>query len=780
MAENSKKTAKKKNVWVEILIVLISILLAFGFSFTGAGQVLQKKISDSFMSLRPKPDGWDKILFVDIDDASIDNYGRFPWPRQKIGWGVDVLNVFGAESIVFDIEFTEPSDLILNDQDLYEITNFYMDASLNDLWDYLVISPDTEFTYSMAAGNVFLACRGTDLSEKETTSLGSDEFKMIDFFGPRMFMTLTEENAYLTNKLPTDQYLEYAASPLFQAASGMGFTTANYDENDGVLRRIFPFRGISDGYIMPHLAVSAMLDYYGIDINDVEIKPGKSVTLPMTNGDHIVIPLTKKSEMIISWAGKWEDTDVFDHLSFADLLDYYMLDIAFNDPSQLEGLTVDQLVMYQEMYMDYYQILSEKIAGKIVIIGGTATALGDIGPIPIQPLVPMVYTYANVMNTIYQQDFLRESPILLDLFIVMILGGILVLLGVQMNSAAKETLFSLVVILGLLVIDYLFISFFNIVLDYGMTTVGIVLASVSLIAFKFIVYDKEKNFIKGAFQSYLSPEVVDQVLDDPDLLKLGGKRMEITAYFSDVQGFTSISESMSPEQIVHLLNEYLTAMTEIILKHGGTVDKYEGDAIVAFFGAPIPHEDHARRACLAAAEMQEKLNVLRKKWVEEGYPEIWARMGMNSGPAIIGNMGSNQRMDYTMMGDTVNLAARLEGANKPYGTYTMISGATHEKLGGGFLTRKLDLLRVVGKSEPIEVFELIGLTSMVSDEKKRQVTRYNEGLYAYENRQWEKAMEIFRSNPGDAPSETYAKRCEQFIQSPPSSNWDGVFVLKNK
>ena len=282
---------------------------------------------------------------------------------------------------------------------------------------------------------------------------------------------------------------------------------------------------------------------------------------------------------------------------------------------------------------------------------------------------------------------------------------------------------------------------------------------------------------------YLSPEVVQQVIANPSLLKLGGERREITAYFSDVAGFTTISEKLTPEEVVSLLNKYLTAMTDIILENGGTVDKYEGDAIVAFFGAPIPYADHAIRCCNAAVDMQNALNSLRQKWMDEGYPAINVRMGINTGPAIIGNMGSQQRMDYTMMGDTVNSASRFEGANKAYGTYTMISDSTYGYVKERFVTRKLDLLRVVGKTLPVTVYELVGRVGEVKDEKLEVIKKYHEALGLYNSRQWEKAgnlvKELVRAY-GDVPSQTYYERCVKFRKSPPPEDWDGVWVLKSK
>jgi adenylate cyclase len=282
---------------------------------------------------------------------------------------------------------------------------------------------------------------------------------------------------------------------------------------------------------------------------------------------------------------------------------------------------------------------------------------------------------------------------------------------------------------------------------------------------------------------YLSPDVVKEVIANPGQLKLGGERREITDFFSDVANFTTISESLTPEGIVALLNKYLTAMTDIILANGGTVDKYEGDAIIAFYGAPVPHPDHAYRCCNAAIEMQLALDKLREEWLKEGYPEVRVRMGVNTGPAIIGNMGSQQRMDYTMMGDTVNTASRFEGANKVYGTYIMFSENTYEQVKDKFVVRKLDLIRVKGKTQPSMVYELVSRIGEISREKQMVLDMYNEALREYGNKNWNKGMELFKKivkDSDDPVSKVYYDRCQRFKKNPPPDDWDGVYVLTSK
>jgi adenylate cyclase len=278
--------------------------------------------------------------------------------------------------------------------------------------------------------------------------------------------------------------------------------------------------------------------------------------------------------------------------------------------------------------------------------------------------------------------------------------------------------------------------------------------------------------------------VVKQLIDSPEHLELGGEEREITAFFSDLQGFTSISESLTPAEIVELLNEFLTEMTNIILKHEGTVDKFEGDAIIAFFGAPNMLEDHAVRSCRASIDMQKRLSELRKRWKDTGKSELRMRIGLCTGLAVVGNMGSKNRMDYTMMGDTVNTASRLEGINKLYGTYTLISETTCKAADNALAVREIDSIRVVGKTAPVTIYQLLGYADDVDEPMQTVVDQYEKGLQAYRSRNWEKAVAYFNKalefGPGDGPSQTMLERCRYFITDPPDEGWDRAYNIKTK
>jgi adenylate cyclase len=308
---------------------------------------------------------------------------------------------------------------------------------------------------------------------------------------------------------------------------------------------------------------------------------------------------------------------------------------------------------------------------------------------------------------------------------------------------------------------------------------------ISVVTYNYLTERKQKSMIRGIFSRYVPGSVVNELLKNPDQIKLGGEERIMSVIFSDIAGFTTISEKLTPTQLVELLNEYLTAMTDIVLRYNGIIDKYEGDAIMAEFGAPLQDDNHAINACYTAIEMQKTLTVLREKLLAEGRPEIRARVGINSGQMVIGNMGSSTIFDYTVMGDNVNLSSRLEGANKEYGTYIMCSEATKNMVDNEVITRELDILRVKGKTEGVKVFEILARRSDgIGKIKQKVIDIYLEGLKAYKEKRWEDGIRLFGEaielDSEESPSKIYLERCRQFKENPPPEDWDGIFTMRTK
>ncbi len=307
---------------------------------------------------------------------------------------------------------------------------------------------------------------------------------------------------------------------------------------------------------------------------------------------------------------------------------------------------------------------------------------------------------------------------------------------------------------------------------------GLLFTAALSITANFVMEGRQKRFVKNAFKHYLSPAVIDQLIANPDNLKLGGERRVISIFFSDLQQFTTISEKLDPETLTAFLNDYLSAMTDIILEEGGTVDKYEGDAIIAFWNAPLAVEGHAPRAMRAALCCQAKLAEMRPAFKARVGKDVFMRIGINTGQAVVGNLGSNKRFDYTMIGDAVNLAARLEGANKQFGTFTMISQFTHELLGDEFRSRELARLTVVGRKEPIMVYE--PMFKAKDDVRKQALDTFACGLEHFYNGRFKQAEKKFiLIEDRDPAAAAYCAECRRFTDDSPAK-WGGVWVMSRK
>ena len=424
--------------------------------------------------------------------------------------------------------------------------------------------------------------------------------------------------------------------------------------------------------------------------------------------------------------------------------------------------------------------LQDLIAGKIVLVGDTSEVSHDIFTSPIgevygiEFLADTIYTLMNNAPIRPAGDF-TEILVFAVLFIAFVL--------VTMIPKYENALFFLIIALYVAFGFYMYV-YHGIAFSMSYSLIACFLTTGIINLYLFMMERKQKGFIKGAFSQYLSPTVIDQIVENPDMLQLGGEKREMTPFFSDIQGFSTISEGLTPEELVQLLNEYLTAMCDIVSSYHGTIDKFEGDAIIAFWGAPLELPDHATVACHAAIDMQKRNEEMRKTLREQNRPMLYTRIGMSSGPVVVGNMGSADRMDYTMMGDVVNLAARLEGVNKFYQTFTMIPQSTYELAKDDIDTRQLDVIRVVGKKEPISVYEVLERKNQTSSEKSGVVEKYLKALKLYEERNFADASKEFEKvlaiDPDDGPSQTYVKRCGVFLETPPEKDWDGVYTFTEK
>ena len=522
--------------------------------------------------------------------------------------------------------------------------------------------------------------------------------------------------------------------------------SANQDQDsDAIYRRARLFNTF-DGRILPSEALAAYLA--GIpDQRELSIRPGS-----LTVNDR-AIPIDSNGKAILRYRGP---TRTHPNYSMAAILQ--------SELRIKEGgaSTIDPA----------------ELRDKYVFLGFSAPGLFDLKPTPMPGAYYGVEINATMLDNLLSGDFMRDAPLWAGIILLLALcvgAGIAVSSVSRVGWSVPVYVFFLALAPGLGVAAYAAGYWLQVVvLELG--------AVVSLVGGSLVNYateGRQRRFIKGAFKQYLSPAVIEQIIAHPERLKLGGERRELSIFFSDLQGFTTLSEALTPEDLTTLLNEYLSAMTDIIQEEGGTIDKYEGDAIIAFWNAPLELADHAARAVRAALRCQAKLTEMRPGFRARVNKDLFMRIGMNSGPAVVGNMGSRTRFDYTMLGDAVNLAARLEGINKQFHTYTMASGATVDRMAGAFPARELSRVAVVGRREPVTVYEPMMPEEFAARAKSLAV--FGEGLARYYAGSFAEARRIFSSIAAEDPAAgAYAEKCAELAAAAPPEGWNGVWVMTSK
>ena len=448
--------------------------------------------------------------------------------------------------------------------------------------------------------------------------------------------------------------------------------------------------------------------------------------------------------------------------------------------------SIDTLSYYQ-ILDDEHPVPAERIRDRIVLVGRELQAspapLGqtDLFPTPFFESTG-IYTsgveiHATIIHNLLTGQWVREISATVKL--IACFGYFLLF---SLIFTAVSPLRGLIVLgvsgLGLTALCYWLFCVFDFWAPPVMFLFGTASIYTGNVVLQYLAEAHQKRWLRGAFNRYVSPEVVESLINDPSSLELGGQEVQATVFFSDLANFTSFSERLSPKDLVSLLNEYFTPMTNIIQEHRGALDKFIGDAIMAFWGAPVLLENHAQYACEAALKMKEAIVSLREGWRQRQLPLLAARMGIHSGPVVVGNVGSRERFNYTVLGDTVNLASRLEGANKFYGTTILISEDTLQLAGPAFLARELDSIRVKGRQAPVKIYELIGKGG---EKELPFLDTFAEGLAEYKNRLWDRAELHFGAIASqDPPSRTYLERCRLYKTNPPPENWDGVFTQESK
>jgi len=513
---------------------------------------------------------------------------------------------------------------------------------------------------------------------------------------------------------------------------------------DGIYRRL-KVLGIFDGKALPSLGLGAYLA--ANPGARVSIEPGK-LTVNEKN-----IPIDKQGYAILRYRGP---TGTHKNYSAASVL---KSEIQFR--TGIEPSNQDR----------------NDFKDKYVLFGFSAPGLYDLRSVPVSGVYPGVEIHASMLDNLLSNDFMRKPSIWITITLVFVLALACAILTSFFNRPLGSVPIGLVFIsMPVMISLSAYVKGFW--LPFAVQETSVISTIVLALVVNYATEGRQKRFIKNAFRQYLSPAVIDQLIQQPERLKLGGDRRVISIFFSDLQGFTSISEGLSPEKLTTLLNDYLTAMTDIIHEEGGTVDKYEGDAIIAFWNAPLETADHANRLVRASLRCQAKLAEMRSAFRESIGKDMFMRIGANTGPAVVGNMGSRTRFDYTMLGDAVNLAARLEGVNKVFGTYTMISKFTRDMISDEFSVRELGRVAVVGRKEPVTVFEPLFPDEFES--RKEIIKYFHRALDLFYQGRLAQAIEIFSDIQDlDPAAAAYNRKCRELMDST-QKNRQGVWVMTTK
>ncbi|MBT4762203.1 MAG: adenylate/guanylate cyclase domain-containing protein [Bdellovibrionaceae bacterium] len=594
---------------------------------------------------------------------------------------------------------------------------------------------------------------------------------------------ITHPSIYLKNPVPFVARWAMNIDQLSKNTKHTGFFNADLD-SDGTIRRSQLVIRSGNAY-MPSIALKAYLlaNNYNAEIQfDIDEKQsGEAKKIAKFNivdnetGDEVFsVPVDKKGRLLINYAGPEK---MFPHVSMAEMLNPHEdMFVSFRKKNKDDGTWSSP----ERVKVNKKEFLKDKI----FILGATAIGIYDLRVTPFDENFPGAETHVNVIDNLVRRDFLRTHP---DedawMWLILVVFGIILSFVISRLGAITSFIVSGGTLTAVLYIDKTFFFERGVVTTIVFPLVLVSVIYVVLTFYKYFTEERKKKELKGTFAKYVSPAIVEEVLKAPGNLELGGRKQRMTVFFSDIRGFTTISEALTPEALTELLNRYLTPMTDIVFDNKGTLDKYMGDAVMAFFGAPIFYEEHAKYGCRAALKSLEKLTVLQKEFKEQGLPYLDIGIGLNTGDMNVGNMGSETVRSYTVMGDAVNLGSRLEGINKQYGTRIIISEFTYNDIEGDFICREIDWVKVKGKTEPVRIFELMS-EEPLPEVRQNMVNEFCKGFKTYHEKNFQEALDCFKNGlelqPEDKLCQIYIERCEGLIQNPPEEDWDGVFTMTSK
>jgi class 3 adenylate cyclase/CHASE2 domain-containing sensor protein len=621
-----------------------------------------EEISDGVYRIAKAKGIRNDVVIFGFDEKSLVEIGRYPWPRNVYAKFLDNINKdvkSRPTGVLIDVLFTEYSESKVDDMLLVNALAKYRDNTVIDLFadtssQIPNISPEIEDRLEL------IKPLGIELED--------DQMQVVNVITPPI------------REIIKSGVLIGPATALY----GTNPRLASKEGADKTARRFALVVKIGDRYYPSTVLRMAML-YYGVSATDLEIEMGthvilKNATIPETGQkSDVIVPIDSQGAMFINFHGR---PGTFQVRSVSDVV---------------EG-----------------RVSSRYFSDKLLLIGVYAEGLQDIHNTAYGPMFG-IEMMANAVTQLLNREFISFTNDWVTILLIIVFG-----LLISYIVGRRSILVSYIVTFALAVIYFFVVVFLfdrsRLILNLSAPLITAVITLFSMIVYRILTEEKEKKAIQGMFSNYVSKSVVDELIKHPEKLELGGEDKEITVLFSDIRGFTTLSERLTPQALVSHLNEYLSAMTEIIFEYEGTLDKYVGDEIMAFWNAPIEQENHTELACRTALDQMKKLHELNSNWPPEKRLNIG--IGLNTGVMTVGNMGSTSRMDYTLMGDNVNLGARLEGTNKVYGTNIIISEYTYEKIKDMFVVRELDNIRVKGKKKPVKIYELLDLMEGVTENVK--------------------------------------------------------------
>ena len=707
---------------------------------------MQHRAFDAFQQLRPRAYSDAGVRIIDLDDESLARLGQWPWPRTQVAKLEKRLQELDAAATAYDIFFAEPDRTSPK-----RIAASWPDsAEFTAIKDRVARLPDHDailskaFREGRAVLGFALVPQRNDVAPpaKAAFAFAGD--------GP-----LTHLKSYpgAVSSLPQ---LEAAAAGL----GNVGFEP----ELDQVIRGT-PLLFRRGTTLLPSLALEALRVAQGAT-NFAVKSTGSSGEL--SGGEHTGIVAIKVGRFVVPTDGSGR------------VWVYFTKDAP--------GRTIPAWKIFQK---DFDR---SSLKGNICIIGTSAAGLKDIRATPLNPAAPGAEVHANVIEQIITQTFLTRPDWAMGAELAYLLSlGLLLLFVLSRGGAMWSGPIAAAAIAGSVWLSWHAFTAWRWLLDPVLPALGLLVVYISWSAASFVRSELDKRRITDTFGRYLSPKVVETLAKNPGKIELGGETREMTFHFCDIRGFTTISEKFDPHGLTVFINKFLTPMTQIILEHDGTIDKYMGDCIMAFWNAPMNVPDHARRACSAALKMHARLDKLNAQWQIEAaasgrsLPLIEIGTGLNTGPCVVGNMGSTLRVDYTVLGDDVNLASRLEGQSKTYGVRVVIGPITREQA-PDFAAIELDLIKVKGKTRPVNIYGLLGDPSIAASESFRLLAKtHQDFLTSYRSARWDHAASLLAEarRLGElwrlgALYDLYASRLEAFRDAPPGPDWDGVFTAVSK